>query len=121
MLENRPTVNADEVRRFFVSMRGKLSPIDHILCSILKSCSDIFSKVISRLACLSFEFSVFPQRFKTASAKPLIISWSRVIRPLLIIGLSYIEDCRASLYTASLQRRQNQQTAVYLQTTSPLD
>ena len=120
MLENHPTVNADEVRRYFVSMRGKLSSIDNILCSILKSCADIFSQVIARLACLSLAFGVFPQRFKTASTKPLIKSWSWVNRSLLIIGLSYIQDRRTSLSTARRQRRQNQQTAVYLQTL-PLD
>ena len=65
-----PTVN--EVRKLIDSMQAKSSPIDSIPTSIIKSCSEIFSILITRLATLSFRDGSFPGCYKTASVTPLL-------------------------------------------------
>ena len=65
-----PTV--DEVRKLIDSMPAKSSPIDSIPTSIIKSCSEIFSILITRLATLSFRDGSFPGCYKTASVTPLL-------------------------------------------------
>ena len=65
-----PTVN--EVRKLIDSMPAKSSPIDSISTSIIKSCSEIFSILITRLATLSFRDGSFPGCYKTASVTPLL-------------------------------------------------
>ena len=66
----QPTV--DEVRKLIDSMPAKSSPIDSIPTSIIKSCSEIFSILITRLATLSFRDGSFPGCYKTASVTPLL-------------------------------------------------
>jgi len=46
--------------------------MDAFPTSIMKSCVDIFSPLIARLAALSFKEGVFPERYKTASVTPLL-------------------------------------------------
>ena len=65
-----PTV--EEVRKLISAMPSKSSPIDSIPTSILKSCSDVFSLLITRLATLSFHEGSFPDSYKTASVTPLL-------------------------------------------------
>ena len=47
-------------------MSNKSSPLDYIPTSLLKSCADTFSILISRLANLSFTQATFPSKFKLA-------------------------------------------------------
>ena len=65
-----PTV--EEVKKLIDSMPAKSSPIDSIPTSIIKSCSGIFSILITRLATLSFHQGSFPGSYKTASVTPLL-------------------------------------------------
>ena len=65
-----PTV--EEVRKLISAMPSKSSPIDSIPTSILKSCSDVFALLITRLATLSFHEGSFPDSYKTASVTPLL-------------------------------------------------
>jgi len=62
-------VTAEEVRKLLSGMPSKSSPIDVLLCSILKSCAHVFTPVIARLANLSLQF---PARYKTAQVLPLL-------------------------------------------------
>ena len=64
--------SADEVAKLINSMPAKSSPMDAFPTSIMKSCADIFSPLIARLAALSFKEGVFPERYKTASVTPLL-------------------------------------------------
>ena len=54
------------------SMPAKSSPIDSIPTSIIKSCSGIFSILITLLATLSFNQGSFPASYKMASVTPLL-------------------------------------------------
>ena len=54
------------------SLQPKSSPMDYVPTSLLKSCSDIFSIIISNLANLSFAEGHFPNMFKTAEVRPLL-------------------------------------------------
>ena len=65
-----PTV--EEVKKLIDSMQAKSSPIDSIPTSIIKSCSGIFSILITRLATLSFHQGSFPRSYKTASVTSLL-------------------------------------------------
>lgn len=67
---NPPSV--DEVTKLIHSMPAKSSPVDALPTSIMKSCVDVFSPLIARLAALSFSEGVFPMRYKTASVTPLL-------------------------------------------------
>jgi hypothetical protein len=51
---------------------NKSSPLDYIHTSVLKSCSDVLSPLIARLANLSFAEGRFPNQFKLAQVTPLI-------------------------------------------------
>ena len=62
----------DEVAKLISSMPAKSSPMDAFPTSIMKSCTDVFSPLIARLAALSFSDGVFPRRYKTASVTPLL-------------------------------------------------
>ena len=55
-------------------MSNKSSPLDYIPTSLLKSCADTFSILISHLANLSFTqaTSTFPSKFKLALISPLL-------------------------------------------------
>ena len=56
------------------SLKGtfKSSPLDYIPTSLLKSCADTFSILISHLANLSFTQATFPSKFKLALISPLL-------------------------------------------------
>ena len=53
-------------------MSSKSSPLDYIPTSLLKSCADTFSILISHLANLSFTQVTFPSKFKLALISPLL-------------------------------------------------
>ena len=53
-------------------MSNKSSQLDYAPTSLLKSCSDIFSILISHLANLSFTQATFPSKFKLALISPLL-------------------------------------------------
>ena len=65
-------VTTEEVAKILSSMPSKTSPLDILPTTILKSCSDIFSVVISTMANLSFSEGRFPTDFKSAQLKPLL-------------------------------------------------
>ena len=65
-----PTV--DKVKRILNSTPGKSSIVNRITTSLLKSCSNVFTLLIARLAALSFRDGIFPSRFKVASVTPLL-------------------------------------------------
>jgi len=62
----------DEVAKLISSMPAKSSPMDAFPTSVMKSCIEVFSPLIARLAALSFSDGVFPKRYKTASVTPLL-------------------------------------------------
>ena len=65
-------VSPEEVSKMLSSLQPKSSPMDYVPTSLLKSCSDIFSIIISNLANLSFAEGHFPNMFKTAEVRPLL-------------------------------------------------
>ena len=66
------TVTPFEVKRLIQSMPCKSSPLDFIPTSLIKSCSSVFSVIISHLANLSFSQGYFPSKFKKAQITPLL-------------------------------------------------
>jgi len=64
-------VTPHEVTGLIMS-KAKFSPVDKIPSVLLKSCSSLFSVLISDLANLSFSQGVFPDCFKIAQVTPLI-------------------------------------------------
>ena len=76
-----PTVSPDEILKLMASMECKSYPMDFIPTSLLKSCSDVFSILISRLANLSFEEGHLPgftRIYQDPSMK--ILSWMAIGR-----------------------------------------
>ena len=71
-LENLSPVTPDEVKKLLSGIPGKSCPLDFIPTSLIKSCSDVFSELISRLANLSFTEGCFPAMFKQAIVTPLL-------------------------------------------------
>ena len=65
-------VTPAEVSKLLQSMSNKSSQLDYIPTSLLKSCADIFSILISHLANLSFTQATFPSKFKIALISPLL-------------------------------------------------
>jgi hypothetical protein len=61
-----------EVERLIRSMSSESSPFDAFSTSLIKQCSNTFAPVLSRLANLSFQHSIFPTKFKTAQITPLL-------------------------------------------------
>jgi hypothetical protein len=57
---------SDEVRRVLAKMSSKSSPLDVLPTSLLKSCADVFSPVIT------FAEGRFPSRYKNAQVMPLL-------------------------------------------------
>ena len=72
LMNKIPLVTAPEVMRILNTMPSKSSPLDFLPSSLLKSCSDIFSPVICKLANLSFTDGHFPGAFKMAQITPLL-------------------------------------------------
>jgi len=66
-------VTTDEVRPLLSVMPSKSSPLDVLLCSLLKSCADVFVPAIAKLAKLSIQTGKFPTRFKQAQMTPLLM------------------------------------------------
>jgi len=67
-----PPPALSEVLKLVNSMSAKSSAADRFPASLLKSCSDVFVPLITRLAHLSFTEGVFPTVYKTASVTPLL-------------------------------------------------
>ena len=66
-------VSPEQVLAILNSIPAKSSPLDFIPTSLLKSCSGVFSLLIStRLANLSFSQGVFPTMFKVAQVTPIL-------------------------------------------------
>jgi len=65
-------VTTDEVHRLLSSLPTKSSPLDVLPCSLLKSCADVFTPAITRLANLSLQTGRFPSHFKRAQVLPLL-------------------------------------------------
>ena len=61
-----------EVSQLLRSISNKSSPLDYIPTSLLKSCGNTFSIIISHLANLSFTQATFPSKFKLALISPLL-------------------------------------------------
>ena len=72
VLSDFSTVTPGEVSQLLRSMSNKSSPLDYIPTSLLKSCADTFSILISHLANLSFTQATFPSKFKLALISPLL-------------------------------------------------
>ena len=72
LLSNFAPVTPAEVTRLLHSMSNKSSQLDYIPTSLLKSCADTFSLLISHLANLSFSQATFPTNFKLALISPLL-------------------------------------------------
>ena len=72
MLSDFTPVTPVEVSQLLRSMSNKSSPLDYIPTSLLKSCADTFSILISHLANLSFTQATFPSKFKLALISPLL-------------------------------------------------
>ena len=65
-------VSLKEVLDILNSIPAKSSPLDFIPTSLLKSCSGVFSVLISNLANLSFSQGTFPTMFKLAQVTPIL-------------------------------------------------
>ena len=72
LLSDSMPVTPAEVSELLQSMSNKSSQLDYIPTSLLKSCADIFSILISHLANLSFTQATFPSKFKLALISPLL-------------------------------------------------
>jgi hypothetical protein len=64
--------SVSEVSKLIAKLPNKTSPLDYIHTSVLKSCSDVITPLIVRLANLSFAEGRFPDRFKVAQVTPLL-------------------------------------------------
>ena len=71
-LETPSPVSPEQVLAILNSIPTKSSPLDFISNSLLKSCSKVFSLLISRLANLSFSQGVLPTMFKVAQVTPIL-------------------------------------------------
>ena len=65
-------VSHTEVKQMLDAMTDKSSPQYFISTTLLKDCSGVFSRVIARLANLSFAEGLFPIQFKTAEVTPIV-------------------------------------------------
>jgi hypothetical protein len=70
-LDTIPPVTVDEVHRILANITSKSCSLDFIPTSLIKSCSDVFSELITNLANLSFIEGCFPTIFKRAIVIPL--------------------------------------------------
>ena len=72
LLSDFMPVTSAEVSKLLQSMSSTSSQLDYISTSLLKSCADVFSILISHLAKLSFTQATFPSKFKLALISPLL-------------------------------------------------
>ena len=71
------------------SMSNKSSQLDYIPTSLLKSCADTFSLLISHLANLSFSQATLPSSFKLALISPFLkITWFTIGKILERLALA---------------------------------
>ena len=70
VLSDFTPVTPAEVSQLLRLMSNKSSLLDYIPTSLLKSCADTFSILISHLANLSFTQATFPSKFKLALISP---------------------------------------------------
>ena len=61
----------EEVWKLLPDTPSKLSPLDVLPCSLLKSCAHVFPPAIARLANLSLQTGMFPVRYKRVQMLPL--------------------------------------------------
>ena len=71
-ISNFLPITPDEVSKLLLSSSTKSSRQDFIPTSLIKSCSSVFSALISTLVNLSFSEGTFPSRFKLALVSALI-------------------------------------------------
>ena len=64
-------VSVLDVQRIIAKLSPKTSPLDCIPVTLVKSCSDIFSDLLSKLANLSFTEGIFPDQFKSGQVTPI--------------------------------------------------
>jgi hypothetical protein len=64
--------SVNEVSKLIDNLPNKTSLLDYIHTSVLKSCSDVITPLIVRLANLLFAEGQFPDRFKVAQVTPLL-------------------------------------------------
>ena len=83
ILESLPNVEPHEVVHLLKSMPAKSSPTDYIPTSLLLSWTNVFSKIISHLANLSFCHACFTSSFKVAR---LLLTSSNLV-PTKVIHL----------------------------------
>mgnify|MGYP003524868482 CR=1 FL=1 len=85
-----PPPTLSEVLKLVNSMSAKSSAADSFPASLLKSCSDVFVPLITRLAHLSFSEGVFPTVYKTASVTPLLKrrASTAMIRRIFVLSLT---------------------------------
>jgi Reverse transcriptase (RNA-dependent DNA polymerase) len=89
--------SVDEVTRLINAMPTKSSPADTIPISITKSCADMFAPLIKGLVELSFNESVFPACYKTASVTQLLKNYlTKTLSPSTDQSLSFIGYQRSS-------------------------
>ena len=72
LLSDFTLVTPAEVSKLLQSMANKSSQLDYIPTSLVKSCADTFSIIISHLANLPFTQATFPSKFKLALISPLL-------------------------------------------------
>ena len=71
------TVTVDDVRRVLSTMPSKSSPLDVVPTSLMKSCDDIFSRIIAHLVNLSFtegDFHCVTRLHKSFHWQPTVIT-----------------------------------------------
>ena len=67
LLSDFTPVSPAEVSKLLQSMSNKSSQLDYIPTSLVKSCADTFSIIISHLANLSFTQATFPSKFQAGT------------------------------------------------------
>ena len=92
LLSDFMPVTPAEVSKLLQSMSNKSSQLDYIPTSLLKSCADIFSILISHLANLSFTLATFPAKFKLAWKRGMELKGLRVN-----IGTTKVMRCQVRI------------------------
>ena len=62
----------EEVRKLLSAMPSNSSPLDALPCSLLKSCSEVFTPAVARLANLSMQTRKFPARYARTQVPPML-------------------------------------------------
>ena len=71
-LDTFPSVTPAEVLKLINKSSNKSSSMDFIFTSLIKSCSMVFSEIISNFVNLSISQGAFPLKFKLAQVTPLL-------------------------------------------------